>query len=59
MRFGGLNIVARCDIEMPLCVEMVRRSWWEADEARYCAYKANQHPEVKAVNMILNDYQLL
>lgn len=26
MRSGGLSIVARCDIESPLCVEMVRRS---------------------------------
>ncbi|KAJ8582203.1 hypothetical protein M405DRAFT_831074 [Rhizopogon salebrosus TDB-379] len=43
---------------MPLCVEMVRRSWWEADKARCCANKANQYPEVEAVNMILNDYQL-
>jgi hypothetical protein len=29
IRSGGLSIVARWVIEKPLCVDMLRKSWWE------------------------------
>ena len=35
MTSSVLSMVARCDIDMPLWLEIVRRSWWEATSSRW------------------------